>query len=380
MSSLRVAFVAGTLGQGGAEKQLAYMVRALVHEGVAVRVYSLTQGEHYEPTLKAFGAEVVFVGRHANPLARLASLAVQLRRFRPHVLQSVHFYTNLYVGALASLVGTLGVGAIRSDLSRELKAYPFVGKALLKRVGFVVANSQQAERRARCLGVDATRVFCLPNVIDLAEFDRARQFSTNPNDLVFPTRVVVGVVGRLIPAKRIDRFIEALALARQEAPELLGLVVGDGPEAGSLRALARHRGLLDEHLLFLGERDDVPAILGRAQMLALTSDHEGFANVLLEAMAARLPVLSTPAGDSGLVVVDGKTGYVIEFGDLARFADRMVHLARSPELREQMGHEGRTRVKQEYGPDGLARRLFEIYRHAANQQGSRRLSETLRSI
>ena len=89
----------------------------------------------------------------------------------------------------------------------------------------------------------------------------------------------------------------ALNIACREAPKLLGIIIGDGPELANLQAFAQQRGLSEENLLFLGRRDDVPAILRRAQIFMLTSDHEGFPNVLLEAMAARLPVITTPAGD-----------------------------------------------------------------------------------
>jgi len=374
---LRVAFVAGTLGQGGAEKQLVYMVRALLQAGVDVRVYALTRGELHQPALKALGVEPTWVGRHGHPLARLTSLALALRHFRPHVLQSAHFFTNLYVGLLAPMFRAVGIGAIRNDMPHEMEANPFWGKWLLTKVEALVANSHEAVRSAIQLGVGQERMHCLPNIIDLSEFDRHSQHAATLLPQNLASRTVVATVGRLVPAKRFDRFIEALAIAREQAPELLGCIVGDGPERERLQALAQEKGLVDEHLLFLGRRHDVPALLRQAQMLALTSDHEGFPNVLLEAMAARLPVVTTPAGDSARVVRDGVTGYVLPFDDVRGFANRLVELAQSPALRSTLGNEGRALVEREYSREGLAASLLSIYLRTATQSGSHRLTRVL---
>jgi len=370
---LRVAFVAGTLGQGGAEKQLVYMVRALLQAGVDVRVYALTRGELHEPALKALGVEPTWVGSHGHPLARLTSLALALRHFRPHVLQSAHFFTNLYVGLLFPVFRAVGIGAIRNDMPHEMEANPFWGKWLLTKVDAQVANSHEAVRSAIQFGVRQERVHCLPNIIDLSEFD----FHSQHTSTLLPSRTVVATVGRLVHAKRFDRFIEALAIAREQAPELLGCIVGDGPERERLQALAQEKGLSNEHLLFLGRRHDVPALLRQAQMLALTSDHEGFPNVLLEAMAARLPVVTTPAGDSARVVRDGVTGYVLPFDDVRGFANRLVELAQSSALRSTLGNEGRALVEREYSGERLAASLLSIYLRTATQSGSHRLTRVL---
>ena len=112
--------VAGTLGQGGAERQLVYMVRALCDGGANVRVYCLTQGEHYEQALVDAGAAPVWIGRSAAPPLRVMALFRELRRFRPHIVQSAHFYTNLYVRLAAPLAGAIDVGASRSDVVHEV--------------------------------------------------------------------------------------------------------------------------------------------------------------------------------------------------------------------------------------------------------------------
>ena len=108
-------------------------------------------------------------------------------------------------------------------------------------------------------------------------------------------------------------------------------------------------------------------------MLVLSSDHEGFPNVVMEAMAARLPVVSTPAGDAGVLVDDGRTGFVVPFDDANAMADRMVRLARSSDLRRQFGEAGRARVEHHHAYDRLITHLLRTYRAIASQRGDANL-------
>jgi glycosyltransferase involved in cell wall biosynthesis len=372
---LRVAFVAGNLGLGGAEKQLVYMARSLREAGVDVRVYTLTRGDFYDSALRAIGIEPIWVGRHANTPMRLAALTIALRQFRPHILQSGHFYTNLYTTVAGEIWRAVSIGAIRNDTLQDIELNGGWGRWLLRLPPVLIANSYVAKQNAEALGKRSAAVRVVPNVIDLTAFDQRRD--QHAARLVQASSPVAIAVATFKAQKRLDRFLAALALARRELPNLQGILIGEGSERPYLEGLANNLGLIPDGLRMLGRRDDVPALLGQATMLVLSSDHEGFPNVLLEAMAAGLPVITTPAGDAGTVTQNGVTGYVTPFDDIDAMAKRMVRLARSPELCRSLGEAGRRRVEQLYGFDGLADRLLSTYRAIAEQYGDRRLRAAL---
>ena len=150
---MRIALVAGTLGKGGAEKQLVYMARALKASGADVRVYCATRGEFYEPALREIGIDPIWFGRYSNPVARLATLAKLLRGFRPHVIQSAHFYTNLYVSLLAKVSSSLCFGSLRNDAVSEVRYNRRWGKRLIKSPPALIANSHSARKNAAGFGV-----------------------------------------------------------------------------------------------------------------------------------------------------------------------------------------------------------------------------------
>ena len=365
---LRAALLAGGLGLGGAEKQLVYMVRELTAADVSVRVYSLTKGEHYDAILRAAGSKPKWIGRYQNPILRLIALTRELRSFNPHILQSTHFFANLYVAIGASLSGAISVGSMRSDAHLGLAANRFWGPILLRAPKALVTNSFAGAKSALRRGVSREKVHILPNAIDLPDFDARAGIGSGEAALAGGVSAIT--VARLVRSKRLDRFIQALALARQSMPLLKGIVVGDGPQETNLKAYAESLGLSSRGLHFVGRRTDVPTLIKAADMFVLTSDHEGCPNVLLEAMAGRLPVISTPAGDASRIVQDGITGFLLHFDDIQGVSSAMLRLAKSPELRQKMGQAGRREVEERYSIEGLADRLLNVYRSIARQQGN----------
>jgi glycosyltransferase involved in cell wall biosynthesis len=272
------------------------------------------------------------------------------------------------------------------------------GRALLRAPRTLIANSREAARNAQAAGADASRLHVLGNVIDLPEFDRAARLPPSPLPSASASHAglvtqapalaatdaaaarvqmharphgepIVISVARLVQAKRLDRLLRALARARKvDGVRLRGVIVGDGPERANLEALARELGLLPDGVAFTGARADVPRLLAGADIFALTSQHEGFPNVVMEAMAARLPVISTPAGDAASLVQDGRTGYIVPFDDEEQLAAHLVTLARSPAERFAFGAAGRIIIEERYRVDTLVPRALRIYHHAAHLQ------------
>lgn len=374
MSSLRVALIAGTLGRGGAERQLVHMVAALAGAGADVRVYCVARGEHYEPILRQLGAQPVWVGQSSLPAARAITLTAALIPFRPHVVQASHFFANLYATVSGRAHGAAAIGAIRSDLDYDFQTLGRWARPLLLAPPDVITNSWTAQRAAVARGRPGSTVHVIPNVVTLSDFDPSPPVSAPPTSLG-PGPIAIAV-GSLVPVKRMDRFLSALALARQLNGSLRGIVVGDGPERARLEALASGLGLAPTDLHFAGARDDVPAWLGRAAFLVLPSDHEGSPNAVLEAMASRLPVIATPCGDVERVVQDGANGFIVPFNDDRIIADRMAQLAADDVLRQRFGACARHEAER-HDSSTLAQRMVDTYRTISIRRPGRRLAEAL---
>ncbi len=373
---VRVAVIASSLRLAGAEKQTVYMARALLEAGLHVRLFYLGAGGHYETVLRQTGVPLCQIYTPNRPWVMLACLIGALSRWRPQIVLAAQFSDLLYGAAAGRCCYALILGGVRSDGLYELNSHGRLSRWMVRLTHGLVANSCRARQNLVSQGVHSRRIEVLPNVIDLQDFDLRTSL---PSSVSLPSeRLIVAAVGSLHPCKRFDRFLEALALARRSEPALAGVIAGaDCGLKGELQARANALGLAPRDLAFLGEVDTVPALLAQSAMLVLTSDYEGFPNVILEAMAARLPVISTPAGEAGSIIQHGKTGYVVEAEDTRSMAAFMVQLARLPATRRNFGQAGRQRVEQEYNYQSLADRLLAAF-HGFARQGRRfSLSEML---
>lgn len=189
--------------------------------------------------------------------------------------------------------------------------------------------------------------------------------------------LLVAVIGRLDPAKRIDIAIDAVARARARGLDVQLAIVGspgvdDGGHAELLRTRAA-TALPDSHV-FVGETDDVPTVLRSVDALLVPSDDEPFGLIALEALATALPVVVRDAGGLREFVrhdVDG-----LRATDVDAFVTALDHLARSPDLRRRLGAAGRAHAVADLGADRRADRMARIYRQLARPGGDLRRHST----
>jgi glycosyltransferase involved in cell wall biosynthesis len=259
------------------------------------------------------------------------------------------------------------LGGIRSDGFYELRTAGRRGVAFLKSAHGLIANSHRAKENLVSRGVDVRKIAVLPNVIDLLDFDSkaAMPFaSPAPAD-----RPLATAIGSLQACKRFDRFLDGLALARLRESRVFGVIAGqDVGEKPALEEKAKTLELLPGNVALLGECKHVPSLLAHSRLLVSCSEYEGFPNVILEAMAARLPVLATAAGDAGRIVKEGATGYLLSADDPHGMADCILRLVSNPELGKRMGEAARKLVEEDYNLKSLAPRLLSVFADFARTQ------------
>lgn len=289
----RVLHVITGLEHGGAERQLALLLR---HLPVACEVATLTRTGTLGTEIRRTGVPVHEIGMRGNrDLAALPRLARLIRRGRYDIVHT-HLYRACVYGRIAArLAGTARVIATEHSLGDghiEGRATTRGVRALYRateRLGHAtIAVSPTVAARLRGWGVRPGRITVIPNGIDAAAFafDAARRAATRRRLGIRPDEPVVGAVGRLVPTKRFDLLIEAAA--RLDGARLL--LVGAGPMRGALERLAHEHRV---PVIFTGGTSDVAGALAAMDVLAAPSVQETFGLGVLEALAAGLPVRYT---------------------------------------------------------------------------------------
>ncbi|MEW6052147.1 MAG: glycosyltransferase family 4 protein [Candidatus Zixiibacteriota bacterium] len=262
------------------------------------------------------------------------------------LVQTVHGVTEMFSG-VKNLKGQLYDRANR-----------FVTRRYFERIQPV---SHDIERQFRGL-YNPDRITTIHNAVDPVKIVPSRSSVELRKELqVAPDQPIIGSLGRMVPVKNYELFLQMAGLIHHKRPEVCFVLAGDGPLKDRYMALAQSNGL-GETVKFLGFRHDVWDILNGLDLFVMTSHHEGIPVVLLEAMTLKKPCISTAVGGITEVIEPDQSGILTPPGDAEALADACVKLLADTGLRERMGLAARARVQEEFSVDLQRQRLLAVYR------------------
>lgn len=183
---------------------------------------------------------------------------------------------------------------------------------------------------------------------------------------VGPEDVLIGGVGRLEPVKGFTYFIAASEIVAKAAPNCRFVLAGQGALDGELKAQAAPLG---DRFRFLGQRGDVPELMAALDILVVPSLNEGMGRVILEAGAARTPVVAAAVGGIPEVVEDSKTGVLIPPHSPGPMAEVLIALAREPERVARMGADARAHIVPRFGQERMVMRIESLYEELIEEKG-----------
>ncbi len=182
----------------------------------------------------------------------------------------------------------------------------------------------------------------IPNFIDLSLYTGDEK--CKKAGLAHPGQRIITHVSNFRKVKRIMDIVETFALIRKEVDSRL-IMIGDGPERERAESRARELGM-PEDVVFLGKTNEVERILCMSDLFILPSESESFGLAALEAMAAKVPVISSNAGGLPEVNLDGVTGYTSDVGDVVKMAQDAVKILKDDALHAVLKQNAYDRAKQ----------------------------------
>ncbi|MEK7477562.1 MAG: glycosyltransferase family 4 protein [Candidatus Coatesbacteria bacterium] len=243
---------------------------------------------------------------------------------------------------------------VRSGLKRMLDS--FTGR--WKRVRYAAVNHRVLDMAIANLGISRSRCRIIHNGVDLTRFSPRRRGTDASSRDEWPH---ILQIGRMDANKNQALTMRAFAKLRAKHPHARLSFVGTGPLLSQLVDLRGKLGL-EDCVVFLGVRNDVPSLLRDSDLLVLSSVLEGQPMVLLEAMASALPVITTDIAGIRDMVEDNVTGIVVSQEADDDMAQAMIRLADDPALLLRLGAEGRRKAEQSYSVEMTAEQYASAYR------------------
>lgn len=319
--------------------------------------------------------EVFSIAHNSRVVRRIGAV---LERFRPDVIYQRHSSHNI-TGAM--IRRRYGVPYILQFDGSEVWMKTHWSKTYLPRMlesaervalgcaDLVTVVSEPMRRMAIEAGADPRKLVVIPNGVAIERFSPDISAGDVRARYGWEDAVVVGFVGTFDRWHGADVLAEALALAVACEPSVRGLYVGDGAMLGAVTDIVESRGIADR-VVFVGRvpHDKVPSYLSACDILAVPTvpnpdgtEFFGSPTKLFEYLAMGKAVVATPLGQVAEIVRDGENGVWCEPGDPRSLADRIVELARSPELRKRLGEAARRDAIEHHSWSARARALIEAW-------------------
>lgn len=377
---MRILHIISNLNVGGAESMLKRLVLepSFEDQGVSHYIISLRDEGILGQALKARGVSVHAL--HVRypwvfPLCFFRLWAL-IRLIKPDVVQTWMVHSDFLGGIAARLAGirSLVWGVRTTDYSVESRVTRWV-RWMCARLSSVVparivCAAQASLVNSEAAGYASDKLMVIPNGFDVAQLSQSLGAGAPLREVLGlqPDAVLVGCLGRYNPAKDHANFVAAAGLLAGRFPHARFLMVGRGLDAGNqvLMRLIDSTGF-PERFILSGERSDPAACLDAMDVFVLSSCTEGFPNVLGEAMAMRVPCVSTDVGDAAFLL--GDAGQVVPARDAVALAQAVSHLLNMSEPeRKALGVKGRMRVENEFSMAAAAQRFNNLYEELLQQK------------
>lgn len=354
---IRLFLMINTFETGGSERQFTILARNLTppqfetHLGCVSRRGPLANNF---PDAAQFPLGGSLYGWQS--LRTRLNLSRHLRNHQVQVAHAFDFYTNLTLIPAAKLARVPVVIGSHRQLGDLMTPAQFRAQtAAFRWCDAIVCNSQAAADRLMATGLSPNKITIIGNALPGAAFSAA--------PAALPKRpgvARVGMVARMNHRyKNHSGFLRIAAQIRQRIPRAEFLLVGDGPLRQELEREAASLGL-GASAIFLGDRQDMPAVLAGLDVAVLTSDSESLSNVILEAMAGGLPVVAYGVGGNSELLSDQR-GALIPAGNESIFADAVEKLLADSALRQQLGGNALQFTKENFSLDRVRQRYVELY-------------------
>ena len=238
----------------------------------------------------------------------------------------------------------------------------------------LIVVSRAIDRKVAEEGRQGAERVLIYNGVDLERYDHQEPCCTLREEYAMePGSAIVGVVGRLELEKGLPTLLEAWPRVRREVPGAYLLIVGEGSRQEALRQIARDQGI-EQHVIFTGRRDDIPAVTAAFDVAVLPSYREAQGLTILEAMALSRPVVASNVGGIPEMIEDGVTGLLVAPHDPDALAAAIVRLLTDHPLADMLGRAGHDLVHDRFCVQLMVNAVQELYDAGARAVRPREVS------
>ncbi len=360
----KILHIVSSLESGGTEKWLVKLIKHWDNTRFEASVISFKDGVLRSELLN-LGIEPIIVEKpKGHHLRFIRKLYTEFKRLKPDIIHCRNSEPVIIYGGIACKIAHLPLVVSIHGHNHFIKRKPVEFRIIcwiLNRSSKIIAVSKSIKESLINQGkIHPDKIDVIHNGIDIKQIkytqkdNKKREFNLNGSE------IILGCVGNLRSVKGHRYLIQSMPMILKSAPDVRLMMVGDGPLRNELETLAGELKVKDK-ITFLGYRSDIYEIMPIFDIFILPSLSEGLCNAVIEAMAAKLPVIATNTGGNPELVEDGKTGILIPPRSPENIANAVLELVNDANKRNDMGESGFNKVKNEFQLNRTIKKYEDAY-------------------
>lgn len=370
---MRILNLISSVGLFGAERvaiELSKSLKKTYHCEPILGVIRNIYNPHEEILEEAKSNDIlytVFSCRSQLDLKLAFSIREFIKKNRVDIIHC-HGYKSNFYGLLASKGQVPSVTTNHNWLTAHwrLKTYCILDSLWIRFFDRIVAVSNEVKRDMLRYKIPEDKIRVIDNGIALERFEKLAETKNMKNQLGFEEKIrIIGTIGNLGTEKGHIYLLEAAKQILDVVKDLKFLIIGDGRLRKQLEEKSEELGI-KKHVIFTGQRKDIPELLMAMDIFVLPSIKEGLPIALLEAMAAKRPVIATRVGAIPKVIENKNTGILVEPKDVTGLRDAIMNLLNDPGRMNLFAREGFNRVCINFSSDEMGKNYLKLYNELTN--------------
>ena len=357
-----------SFGFFGAENVIAELAKELACSEYTpvIGVFNNKQNPHLELADFALKNNIefhIFSCRGAVDLKTILSIRNFIKENNIAIVQTHGYKANIYA-LFATLFKKIPLIATCHPWIRtgaKIKIYTIIDKLLLNRFNKIIAISAEVEREILNMGIPSKKIILIDNGIDIGRFEKKFDLEKTRKQFGIPSHgKVICTVGRLSSEKGHATLIEAASKVIKNYPLAYFVMAGDGVLKNDLMNKTKKLNIGD-HFIFMGMVNDIPALLSVSDIFVLPSLTEGLPMALLEAMAAKKPVIASRVGSIPEVLTHNESGLLVPPANSQELENSILDLLNNKQKADELAENGYRTIVNRYSSKIMARKYLDIY-------------------
>lgn len=358
---MKILFFIDSLNAGGKERRLTELMKALViKQDIEFELVVMSNVIHYREVLN-LGINIHYIKRTTKKdISVFARVYKICKNYRPDIVHCWDSMTAIYLVSACKLLHIKLVNGmvVDSPMKQNLgNKHWFRAKLTFPFSDIIVGNSKA--------GLLAYKAPVNKSVVihNGFNFDRTENLIDKEiikKQIYTDSKILIGMVASFSEHKDFKTYYRAANLVLNLRKDIVFMAIGTGTDSPAAQFLIDNRNIRNHRLL--GKKSDVESFINAMDICVLATFTEGISNSILEYMAFEKPVVATSGGGTNEIVVDNKTGFLINPSNPEELAEKLEILLNDTDLRFRMGHAGKERVMNEFSIDKMARKYIELYK------------------